>query len=73
MAINVTIGESKTKENAFPKIMISPHKDYVVFVNEENQGIVIWSTWKEFPIGTAKKWSLHNFTDYNEPITLQNQ
>ena len=39
MAINVTIGESKTKEKPFPKIMISPHKDYLVFVNEEKQGL----------------------------------
>ena len=74
MAINVTIGESKTQEKPFPKLMRNQYGE-IFFMVRERYGLPL----------TGNEWSyldkdfadfteiLYDFTDYNEPITLQNQ
>jgi len=77
MAINVTIGESKTKEKPFPKLMISLLTDNVVLFSSPKEGMVVLLGKRNkccYEIGEyAKDFTMDNFTDYNEPITLQNQ
>ena len=75
--INVTIGESKTQEaKPFPKLMKC--KDNVIYYFiRESYGLPI-ANWDEerfemsFENMTAANWDMDEFTDYNEPITLQN-
>lgn len=79
MAINVTLGEAKTQEQEkdFPKFMI-------VSENVDNKGMIV--LFKSKGVGTVikggKSWRIgeycdaffmKHFTDYNEPITLQNK
>lgn len=80
MAINVTIGESKTQEKPFPKLMIckSIGGNTIILANEKSDpflvGTCIYSDYSENRVGEYfEQWSLSAFTDYNEPITLQNQ
>jgi hypothetical protein len=69
--IKSTIGKHKNTE--FPKLMLSPQEDYIVLLTEQTKGFVIWSTPSGFEVGFTKEdWSLANFTDYNEQVTLQN-
>ena len=71
--INVTIGESKTQEKElFPKLMISGLGRIVLFTSKRS-GIVMYE--KEYCFGVghfSECWANEDFTDYNEPITLQN-
>ena len=75
--INVTIGESKPQEKPFPKLMISNDGKSIVFFFNPNFGFPIKDGDNLFANATyeynaAGLWNLHLFTDYNEPITIQN-
>lgn len=72
--INVTLGEAKTqKEKSFPKLMISDRETIVLFHKPEygfviKPGVSTNNTITDSPEG----WKMDLFTDYNEPITIQN-
>lgn len=79
--INVTVGEQKTQsEKPFPKLMsLSDEKGITIvfFLNKNGDGNGIYSndpTWdsKEENFYKTYKWDIGDFTDFNEPITLQN-
>ena len=75
MAINVTLGEVKPKEEKpFPKLMKSKN-GRIVFFLEDEYGVQLNITDNndsDLP-HYSSNWDMGNFTDYNEPITLQNQ
>ncbi len=77
MAINVTIGESKPQEKPFPKLMISQLTETVVLFTSPKVGMVVLSGKKNhasYEIGEyVIDFTMNKFTDFNEPITLQNQ
>ena len=70
--IKVTVGEQKTQsEKPFPKLMIATKgvwKDQICFFEKRMGGMLIGP--REF--GYADNFIMDDFTDYNEPITLQN-
>ena len=79
--ITVTLGEAKTQEKPFPKLMISNLGQIILAIGtneKENSanlivGVLIVSN--GYPIGGnafTKAWDGRSFTDYNEPITIQN-
>jgi hypothetical protein len=84
MAIKVTLGatENTQQEKPFPKLMISTtHGKRIVFATGEHNGgfyeVLRVSGFGSDIDGTmSKSFSLfekrHQFTDYNEPITIQN-
>lgn len=77
--IKVTLGaaEETPKGKPFPKLMICTHKNaankgMVVLFSNDGAGTVIAnpSNWQ---IGQRNtNWCMDHFTDYNEPITIQN-
>ena len=77
MAINVTLGEVKTQElKKFPKLMIGLEGSIVLFF-KSGKGTMLCDTNPQKPrlIGIGEYydgWDMGAFTDYNEPITLQN-
>lgn len=74
--INVTIGESKTQsEKPFPKLMKSDYGFTVLFYKEKCGTLLDRGNCEmgSIEIGQYKEtWKMEIFTDYNEPITLQN-
>ena len=78
--INVTLGEVKTQEEKpFPKLMISEVGQifYMVEVNPNRSDLLVGFQLHSngFSIGGngfSKRMSRSSFTDYNEPITIQN-
>jgi hypothetical protein len=70
--IKVTVGEQKTQsEKPFPKLMKATKgtwKDQICFFEKRREGVLIGP--REF--GYADNFCMEDFTDYNEPITLQN-
>ena len=72
--INVTVGEQKTQsEKPFPKLMIST-SDRIVFMIKYSHGFMLHDKGEGRDIGYyCESWSMEDFTDYNEPITIQNQ
>ena len=78
--IKVTIGESKTQEEKpFPKLMIATYgakndKGIVVLFVTRISGTVIITTNDSEKIvgGVYTTFLADSFTDYNEPITIQN-
>lgn len=77
MAINITLGEVKTqKEKDFPKLMVWCNKDefFIVLFTLPKKGVVVSSNIQQWNIGDYDDdFDPKQFTDYNEPITLQNQ
>jgi len=70
MAITVTIGESKKAETKdFPKLMKSGKT--LVYFTSYGCGFLIVNTRFASP-HYSEDWNMPKFTDYNEPITLQN-
>lgn len=75
MAINVKLGEVKPQEKPFPKLMKGSEGTLVMFfksgrgtvisIGKPNHLLVIGEYYPGF--------TMSEFTDYNEPITLQNQ
>ncbi len=78
--INVTIGESKTQEKPFPKLMMVKmdlgkhykNKGMIVYFKESKKGTVITNGENWGDGDYCECWAMESFTDYNEPITLQN-
>lgn len=76
--INVTIGESKTQSENYPKIMISSNasdnKTTIVLFTSYSCGICLQKGKEESCVvgEYCEDWYMPVFTDYNEPITLQN-
>ena len=71
--INVTLGEAKTQEKPFPKLMINakgcirlvyPNGDSTIMVSANGRDV--------FSYQAKYEWFAGDFTDYNAPITLQN-
>jgi hypothetical protein len=78
MAVNVTIGESNTQdEKPFPKLMI--HKDGTITRFERiGAGVHVWAS-KTITDRGCIMWdklidiNMSEYTDFNEPLTLQNK
>mgnify|MGYP000296441131 FL=1 len=78
MAIKVTLGatENTQQEKPFPKLMASEGEKFVVLFTKSKCGFVVLDSDDEDirPIGYySENWVMNLFTDYNEPITIQNQ
>lgn len=79
MAINVTLGEAQTQEKPFPKLMISKDIDKTIIYATGGCvdyiiGVCIHDCTRNLRIGDySDSWLSELFTDYNEPITLQNK
>ena len=73
MSIKVTIGESKTQEEKpFPKLMSTEYGTIVLMV-KYGCGVVVHERSYCYGVGHySEHWQPKSFTDYNEPITLQN-
>lgn len=75
MAIKVSVGEQKTQEEkSFPKLMIGKLGSIVLF-NENRKGTMIqYIGESSIKVGEYYEgFDMHAFTDYNDPITLQNE
>ena len=71
MSVKVTIGESKTQEaKPFPKLM-KTDGGRIVFMISSTNGFQLNNAVGEDP-HFYTRWNMGNFTDFNEPITLQN-
>ncbi len=76
--INVTLGEAKPQEKPFPKLMIITSNEggdegSVILFQSPGVGTTVFTNNKRYPIGYhCCTWFMERFTDYNEPITLQN-
>lgn len=72
MSIKVTLGEAKTQtEKPFPKLMIS-QKGNIIFMKDVSQGTIIHHIDPSVVGYYLENWDMDKLTDYNEPITLQN-
>lgn len=71
--IKVTVGEHKTQEvKPFPKLMITNDRIIVLFTTLSD-GTVIDEAVHCWGIGHySDSWDMRQFTDFNEPITIQN-
>lgn len=75
--IKVTLGEAKPQtEKLFPKLMKSTETGNIVLFHSPEKGVVVsLGVYKGNPYSIGEYSSSLNmmiFTDYNEPITLQN-
>jgi hypothetical protein len=72
--IKVTIGESKPQEKSFPKLMITTDNTRIVFFVSNRRGVQINGEKAFFDkfVHYSDNWAMELFTDYNEPITIQN-
>lgn len=77
--IKVTLGEGKTQEEKrFPKLMVinkgEKNAGTIVLFESIDKGTVIYGTNTHLQnVGKRfEAWCMGLFTDYNEPITLQN-
>ena len=75
MAVNVTIGESKPQEEKpFPKLMRAYKNGLIVFFIDKGLGFVLNSPDNSREVGYySEAFFMENYTDFNEPLTLQNQ
>jgi hypothetical protein len=74
MAIKVTLGatENTQQEKPFPKLMVSTKSNIIVFMLSKGVGVSL-SAKAPYEFGYyTDEWASDNFTDYNEPITIQN-
>jgi hypothetical protein len=72
--INVTIGESKPQEEKpFPKLMEDNNGEIFYMVRERYGLPITGISWSFFQKDFADfSQNARTFTDYNEPITIQN-
>lgn len=74
MAINVTLGEVKTQEEKpFPKLMKAKNasSNFIVLFFSPQKGTCMTSS-GDYVVGEEYNGACTTFTDYNEPITIQN-
>ncbi len=77
MAVKVTLGEAKTQtEKPFPKLMKSSETGNIVLFHTLEKGTIISLgeyAGNPYHIGEySSSLNMMIFTDYNEPITIQN-
>ena len=76
MAIKVVLGatENTQQEKPFPKLMISQYGD-VFYMVRDRYGLPLTDGDWAFDRGNFADFSgtTHKFTDYNEPIIIQNR
>lgn len=73
--IKVTIGDEPIQNNVkpFPKLMKSHRGSIVLFhCNEKGICLVMGKDTSTFVGEYCGTWKMDAFTDYNEPITIQN-
>jgi hypothetical protein len=72
MAVNVKIGESKPQNiKPYPKLMESIGGRLVFMINDKI-GFQINTAFDDGP-HYFTDWHMDDFTDFNEPLTLQNK
>ena len=65
--------EKKQEPKPFPKLMISETGNIVLFSEPDFGTLIVPSSTIGKEIGYwQKSWATEFFTDYNEPITIQN-
>jgi hypothetical protein len=70
--INVTLGEVKTQENGYPKLMISG-TGAIWLMESYNKGFYLFGGNGDFKDDRIRHTNVSNdFTDYSDPITIQN-
>lgn len=74
--ITVTLGDKPQQESKpFPKLMVGKNAyiGTIVFFSEESTGVALVEGNNCAGVGAyANNWPMNYFTDYNEPITIQN-
>jgi|LakMenEpi03Aug12_release.lakeMendotaPanAssembly.Ray.scaffolds.fasta_scaffold341591_4 hypothetical protein len=70
--IKVTIGESKPQEKPFPKLMINDNGCIRLVFEDLSSLILVSVEGNDFYYNHINDYDLSTFTDYNEPITIQN-
>ena len=73
--IKVTVGEQKPQnEKPFPKLMkcVEHSNTLIVLFKKERTGVVVRNN-HAYSIGEYySTWAMEDFTNFNDPITLQN-
>jgi hypothetical protein len=75
MAIKVTLGatENTQQEKPFPKLMKGSDQLIVFFYAHEKGTVIQDPVDPDWEVGEYDdNWVMSDFTDYNEPITIQN-
>ena len=64
-----------TKFAVYPKLMSSNHQQFIVLFTESGYGMVVQSSEpSSYPVGKySRTWSVDEFHDYSNPITLINE
>ena len=70
--INVTLGKKDENVKPFPKLMKYLKTQKIVFFVDERKGLVIVKDEYHCFGFYTEDWIMDYFTDYNEPITIQN-
>jgi hypothetical protein len=70
--LKVTVGEHKPQEKPFPKLMKSSYGDLFIFYCSKVGIPITGEHGHDHLKGWAESWVMEEFTDYNEPITIQN-
>jgi hypothetical protein len=63
--------ENQTEVKPFPKLMINSNNEIVYFIRK-NYGLPINGNFWNYSGLMANIWAMADFTDYNEPVTIQN-
>ena len=74
MAIKVTTPETKQEPKPFPKLMVNGN-GCVRLVFKNCDSVILKSAAGENEVGRYSnhdRWVMEGFTDYNDPITIQN-
>lgn len=74
MAINVILGEVETQtEKPFPKLMKEKESGHLFYFHRKCVGLPLQdpARFSDNP-DWAYSWIMDCFTDYNEPVTIQN-
>lgn len=73
MGIKVTVPKG-SEDKPYPKLMINRLNDTIVLMVSKGVGMVVREGNNCNPVGIyIKDWRESYFTDYNEPLTLQNE
>jgi hypothetical protein len=70
--IKVTIGESKPQEKPFPKLMKNKYGCIRLVFEDLSSLILVSVEGDDFYYNHKNDYDLSDFTDYNEPVTIQN-